>query len=873
MVWTPLRLPIAGLRPWHCLVVGLISLVVSGRLAIAQPCPPPPDPAGCWVECGMCRGDLNVDGLLNEVDLLIFELYREQLPQNPCANFNGDCDAMGFPIVNEFDRQILICLINDSDGACQPECGATTRDCLVEAIPRDKDRGGCNNPTCCAAVCSAAPFCCDVLWDAQCVNIASNICYPDEPDTRADAGNCLCEHSFDIPSPDCLLAHSLPGCSDGRCAELVCECDPTCCNDSWDESCAEAAIQYCAQPCTNIVLSDIVCETLPACCDTGEWDAGCVFLAAQVIIQNPGLQIRAFPRQCLLCPPTDTYPDASCDSEGFRTLMCLIDPAYCNVVAFDIDVGDCMQVVTENYPECATTWDAGCAQIASRLCRWPEPGTRGLGNCLLPSDASRGCDDAYCSSLVCECDPNCCDIVWDETCVALAGNMCILVPARDLAVPDLILPGASSIEDPETGLRCGSQASGACLYQNYSPFCEEASCCQLVCGYDGFCCENRWDTLCAKLATQACDIRAKGVCGPVGRNEGYPPPFKNYRSCFYPRDANFCQDGGYPDCSPAGCDNAECCNNVCYVDPFCCEIRWDSICADGADVLCPQEFPECGTIISGSCFIPHEAPFCDDGRCCENVCIIEPLCCTVEWDVVCVKLAESECTQCGDVYSGSCLAPHAAPACYDEECCSFVCEIDSFCCTFSWDSSCATIALSNLTECGRTDACGDPESRPCFIASYLPGCNDERCCAQICKSYDPWCCEVRWDAVCAAQALSLCEPEFLIEGRSPCDEWHATPSCNIPRCSAAVCSVSGLESCCIDFWDTQCVEAAEWLCLGVYECPGSGDCMRTNDSPMCEDPACCNIVCTYDPPLLPRCLGQRLHCPRHHNLHRARRRG
>lgn len=853
----PLRLPNATFGVWLTLMIGVLIVAFSDRVAEAQNCPPAPDPeTTCWTPCGECRGDLSRDGLLDDIDLLVFELYREQQPQNPCANFNGDCDVLGFPLVNEFDRQILLCLINQSSGACETEtdksgnpvytCGETPRDCLVEGAPGGNESRGCNNPVCCVAVCNAAPFCCDVLWDAACVNIAANICYPDEPDTRADAGNCLCEHTFDDVPLDCLTEHGLPGCSDGTCSSLVCDCDPLCCRVTWDESCVQTAIRLCAQPCTNVRLSDMVCETLPTCCLSGEWDQQCTGMAALIIIQNPGLQIRSFPSQCLLCPVDERHIDPACESAVFRSLICLIDPFYCDETVFDTNVVDCAERVYLLKPECGEVWDDHCAQIASRLCRWPEPGTRGLGNCLLPSDVGRGCEDAYCSSLVCECDPNCCDVLWDQTCVNLAAQFCVLVPAVDLAIEDTVLPGGTIIFNPETGLGCGSQSTGSCLYQNYSPFCEDAACCQLVCGWDAFCCENRWDTLCARLATQVCDIAGKGVCGSVGPNEGYPlPSGGNYRSCFVQRNVGFCD--GYPDCSPAGCDNPECCNNVCYVDPFCCEIRWDQICAEGAEVLCPQEFPECGTIISGSCFIPHDMPFCDDGRCCENVCIIEPLCCNVEWDVICVKLAETECTQCGDVYSGSCLVAHPAPACYDAECCELVCELDSFCCSFSWDSSCATLALSNPVECGRTDACGSPESRPCFISSYFPGCSDELCCIEICKSYDPWCCEVRWDAVCAAEALSLCEPDFLIEGRSPCDEWHATPGCNIPRCSAAVCSVPGLESCCTARWDTQCVEAADWLCQGIYECPGTGDCMRTNDSPLCQDPSCCNIVCTYDP--------------------------
>ncbi len=35
-----------------------------------------------------------------------------------------------------------------------------------------------------------------------------------------------------------------------------------------------------------------------------------------------------------------------------------------------------------------------------------------------------------------------------------------------------------------------------------------------------------------------------------------------------------------------GCDNAECCNLVCSDDPFCCNVQWDSMCADAAVASC-----------------------------------------------------------------------------------------------------------------------------------------------------------------------------------------------------------------------------------------------------------------------------------------------
>lgn len=38
-----------------------------------------------------------------------------------------------------------------------------------------------------------------------------------------------------------------------------------------------------------------------------------------------------------------------------------------------------------------------------------------------------------------------------------------------------------------------------------------------------------------------------------------------------------------------GCDNVDCCNRVCLVDPFCCLTQWDAQCVDeaSAESMCP----------------------------------------------------------------------------------------------------------------------------------------------------------------------------------------------------------------------------------------------------------------------------------------------
>ncbi len=53
-----------------------------------------------------------------------------------------------------------------------------------------------------------------------------------------------------------------------------------------------------------------------------------------------------------------------------------------------------------------------------------------------------------------------------------------------------------------------------------------------------------------------------------------------------------CGDAGTGDCCMEGgtgtpfCDDADCCNIVCEVDPFCCDVCWDSPCAGQAEDLC-----------------------------------------------------------------------------------------------------------------------------------------------------------------------------------------------------------------------------------------------------------------------------------------------
>ena len=110
--------------------------------------------------------------------------------------------------------------------------------------------------------------------------------------------------------------------------------------------------------------------------------------------------------------------------------------------------------------------------------------------------------------------------------------------------------------------------------------------------------------------------------------------------CGAPAAGNCCIANGSP-----GCDDPECCTAVCSVDPFCCDVDWDSQCAAEAAVLCGG-CGGCGTAGAGDCCVPNGTPFCDDFACCDFVCMFDSFCCDFEWDAKCASLAAQVCFNC-----------------------------------------------------------------------------------------------------------------------------------------------------------------------------------------------------------------------------------
>ncbi len=517
---------------------------------------------------------------------------------------------------------------------------------------------------------------------------------------------------------------------------------------------------------------------------------------------------------------------------------------------------ECCEYVCSQIPNCCDiAWDAGCVALATLECG--KCGGLGTGSCLF-EHSSPYCSSQVCCDVVCASIPTCCLIEWDALCVAGAVDLCLDCGADVLAnncFQASSFPYCSDVEccttvcivDPacctirwdeacvtEAGafcpiLACGSPAAGECCLSHGTPFCSDANCCVVVCTLDPYCCEFVWDVQCVSATSQFC-TSISCACGGGGAESA---------------------------CSlvhlDPGCSSIICCNSVCNSDPFCCGITWDASCVAAADVLCSTN-PYCENV-QDSCLVVHADPGCSDPACCSAVCALIPSCCQLTWDQACVDAVEDECGGCGDLFAGDCSTVHKSPYCDDAVCCNAVCLLDPFCCQSEWDSNCVDQAAAICNE--REQGCGSPASRSCYVASFMQGCLEEECCQMICDGFDPFCCVVQWDAICADQAITFAQlgigctmPTFAAGGRGDCLVAHAQRGCSDVDCSVAVCSID--PNCCRIIWDEECAEFAEYVCISPGGCPGTESSFSIHASPGSLDPSCCNAVCF----VMPECCNE-----------------
>lgn len=670
---------------------------------------------------------------------------------------------------------------SDTPFARNPLCTASTANCgelNPNGTPRScfEAQAGpyCSDPDCCAAVCAIRPSCCSQVWDQQCADQAAVTCV-------------TCGTS----EASCIEVHPTPSCADADCCNLVCQALISCCEVAWDQSCVDIAVAQCLSCgfqgagdcdvvhdlpyCNDPQCCEKVCAANPFCCAV-TWDQSCVRTAEE---------------QCAGCGSNTAGP------------CCIVHPTpYCN------DSGCCAAVCATDPFCCSSAWDLSCTQLAKITpacadlgCVCGEPSEAGAPFGCFEIHALPGCENDLCCQTVCIRDPYCCYVTWDNACVLVAQDLCSQNPG---------------CINPVTSL----PVNGSCFVPHLTPGCDKPGCCSQVCATPAFeyCCQILWDEACATLAADICDECGDPLAG----------------SCYSAHNG--------PNCA-----NEACCNTVCNIDPFCCEGTWDGLCAQTAQASCADPIDSCG--VSGrSCWIPNYLPGCSDGTCCTLICgTIDPFCCEARWDAVCAREAGFLCTPTFPVVTGTegCLEPHRSPGCANRDCTVAVCSVDPTCCTTAWDTSCA---LAAVAVCPAPEAC--PAEGDCFTQHATPGCRDSACCNGVCAA-DPTCCQSAWDGACVSLANTLCkvpaDSGWTCPCRGGCFEAHGNPGCDDGSCCSIVCNAS--PACCNADWDEDCVRIARLLCCGAPGCGSgcNGECLVPHETPYCSDPYCCDAVCRVDP--------------------------
>lgn len=204
----------------------------------------------------------------------------------------GAYESNGSPACADGDCCEAVCAVDsyccliDWDGLCVSQALEICAGCGdVEAGSPYEANGtpGCDDLTCCAAVCAADSWCCEVQWDAVCRDQALVLC---AGCGDADAGSCFTAHATEQPS-----------CDDSDCCVSVCGADPYCCTVNWDAICRNQAFVSCAgcgdaaagscfvshEPgstgCDDAGCCASVCEVDPYCCSS-TWDSICTGEAA-----------------------------------------------------------------------------------------------------------------------------------------------------------------------------------------------------------------------------------------------------------------------------------------------------------------------------------------------------------------------------------------------------------------------------------------------------------------------------------------------------------------------------------------------------------------------------------------------------------------
>jgi hypothetical protein len=377
-----------------------------------------------------------------------------------------------------------------------------------------------------------------------------------------------------------------------------------------------------------------------------------------------------------------------------------------------------------------------------------------------------GCTDTDCCIAVCGADPFCCNAAWDNSCVNLAFTICGAPPCDFTCPPGAKQEGEACGEKTNDGCNLPILGDSSCCQPHGSPGCDDFDCELSVCNVEPFCCDFDWDGFCVSIALEVCPTVCElgaaqytpiacgdTICGTtwaadnVQDTDWYEFTLTSTQEVTFSATTTLAlrigivDNDGVPDCSITSALspslNIPYCSSGSITACLGPGTYWFVVapvnfggfpCSSGTNdysitMTCGGECvpPTCGATSVGSCFEASNSPYCNDESCCNDVCVINPFCCDVAWDVTCVGEAKTYCVTC-DLVSPPGTVAEAEP------------------CGEDTNGGC------NLPLLGDSNCC---------VANGGLGCDDMTCQIAVCE-FDSFCCEAFWDAICGTYAWTLC---------------------------------------------------------------------------------------------------------------------
>jgi len=563
----------------------------------------------------------------------------------------------------------------------------------------------------------------------------------------------------------------------------------------------------------------------------------------------------------------------------------------------------------------------GAATLASCIASaaFAQCGDPAAGDCCA-ANGTPFCSDAECCNQICAADPFCCNTQWDQICANAANascTVCIGGGGCELATPDFLEPeecgadvngGCNSNPQAWTAIMIGDTVQGTFWADNntrdtdwyrftvtedtevtatlrsalpsFVAFVGTSSCAIIGSTSVGSCPEST--TFCFTPGEYYVVALTEGFTGlPCGN------PLGNDYTLELTGVAGACGGGGGGgscgapngnDCCAAnttpGCSDAECCNQVCAADPFCCNTEWDQVCANAANASCAVcvgggcelatpdflEPEECGTDVNGGCNSNPQA-WTDimlgdtvQGTFWANADTRDTdwyrFTVTEDTEVTATLrsalpsfvafVGTDSCAIIGSTSAGSC--PESTTFCFTPGEYYVVALTEGFAgfpCgnPLGNDYTLELTGVAGTCGGGGGGSCGAPNGNDCCAANTTPGCSDATCCEAICAA-DPFCCNNSWDQICADAAIAGCDPSACGGGGgggscgepngNDCCAANTTPGCSDAECCNQICAVDPF--CCESAWDQICADAAAKGCASCAGVPGDLDGNGTVDS-------------------------------------------